>query len=344
MEMTYLGATGVRVSRLCLGTMMFGSWGNPDRTEARSIIDRSIEAGVNFIDTADVYSEGQAEEIVGDAISGRRDTLFVATKFGYPRGTDQDKRGTSHRWIVRAVEESLRRLRTDYIDLYQIHRFDPRTDIAETLFSLTELVRQGKIRYFGSSMFSSDRIVEAQWAAAQRGLRSPSCEQAWYSLFAREPERFVLPTCERYGMGVLAFSPLDGGFLSGRYRQPTDLRTENRISGFMSYLHGAFDAEDDINRRKLALVTELAAIAAEANVTLAQLSIAALLAHPALTSVIIGPRTLEQLQGLLPTGDLRLLPETLEKIDALVPPGSMLSLPIHKTLLDRRVNRLNGLS
>lgn len=335
MEIKYLGQTGVRVSRLCLGTMMFGSWGNRDRGETARVFDRAIDAGINFIDTADVYGAGDTEEIVGEMIKGRRDQLFVATKFGYPRGEDLDRRGASHRWITKAVDASLHRLGIDCIDLYQLHRFDPHTALEETLFSLTELVRQGKIRYFGSSMFAPDRIVEAQWTAERHNLRPLSCEQTWYSIFAREAERFVLPACARHGMGVITFSPLDGGFLSGRYRTAADLAGENRISGFMSYLHGSFDAEDEMNRRKLALVGQLDALAQEAGITLAQLSLGFILAHPAITSVIVGPRTLDQLEGLLPAGEIRLEAAILEKIDALVPPGSMLSLPLDKTRVER---------
>ena len=325
MQLRTLGATGVKVSPLCLGAMMLGPMGNPDQDACVRIIHRALDAGVNFIDTADIYSRGESETIVGKAVKGRRDDLVVATKFFLPMGEDPNQRGGSRRWIVRAVEDSLRRLQVDHIDLYQMHRFDVDTDIEEVLFTLTELVRQGKIRTFGSSMFSSDRIVEAQWTAERRGLLRFRCEQPWYSIFVRDIERSILPTCERYGMGVITWSPLDGGFLSGKYRGTEDLTPETRVAQFSQMLRGGFDPKEDFIQRKLALIPALEAIAQDEGLTLAQLAVAFTLEHRAVTASIIGPRTLDQLEGLLPAGEARLSPEALDRIDALVPPGTVLN-------------------
>jgi len=329
MELRTLGATGMRVSPLCLGAMMFGSMGNPDHDDCARIIHRAIDGGINFIDTADGYSRGESETIVGKAIKGRRDSLIIATKFFSPMGDDPNMRGGSRRWIVRAVEDSLRRLGTDYIDLYQIHRYDAATDIEEVLFTLTELVRQGKIRQFGSSSFPADRIVESQWAAEKMGTLRFRCEQPGYSILVRDVERFVLPACQRYGMGAITFSPLDGGFLSGKYRGPQDLAGDNRIAYFGRMMRGTFDPDADWIRRKLVIVAELRKLAEEIGITIAQLAVAFVIQHPAVTAAIIGPRTMEQLEGLLPAADVTLSAETLDRIDALVPPGTSLNPSFH---------------
>ena len=323
--MRVLGETGMRVSSLCLGTMMFGPMGNPDGDECVRIIHRALDAGINFIDTADVYSRGTSEEIVGRAIKDRREHVVLATKFWNVMGDDPNQRGGSRRWIVQAVEDSLRRLGVDHIDLYQMHRFDAATAMDEVLFTLTELVRQGKIRSFGSSQFPADRIVEAQWTADRRGHQPFRCEQSSYSIFGRDIERFVLPACQRYGMGMIVWSPLDGGFLSGRYRGPEDFTDDSRISRFGKMFHGGFDPHAAVIQRKLELVGELAKLADAAGVTLAQLAIAFTTEHPAVTSSIIGPSTMEHLETILPAGDLKLSAETLDRIDALVPPGSSLN-------------------
>ena len=325
MELRTLGATGIRVSPLCLGAMMFGSIGNTDHDDCVRIIHRAIDGGINFIDTADGYSRGESETIVGKAIKGRRDSLVIATKFYAAMGDDPNMRGGSRRWIVRAVEDSLRRLGTDHIDLYQMHRYDDGTDIEEVLFTLTDLVRQGKIRQFGCSSFPADRIVESHWIAEKRGTQRFRCDQPGYSIFVRDIERFVLPACRRYGMGVITFSPLDGGFLSGRYRGPEDLAGDNRIAYFGRLMRGSFDPQAAFIRRKLDIVAELVKLADEVGVTIAQLAVAFVLQHPAVTAAIIGPRTMEQLESLLPAGDLKLSAETLDRIDALVPPGTSLN-------------------
>ncbi|HJQ16226.1 MAG TPA: aldo/keto reductase [Allosphingosinicella sp.] len=325
MDQRILGATGMSVSPLCLGAMMFGAMGNADHDECVRIIHRAIDAGINFIDTADLYSYGESEEIVAKAIKGRRDDLIVATKFYLPMSENPNHRGGSRKWIVRAVEDSLRRLGTDYVDLYQIHRFDTTTDLEEILFSLTELVRQGKVRSFGSSMFPADRIVEAQWTAEKRALLRFRCEQPWYSIFARDIERFVLPACQRYGMGVITWSPLDGGFLSGKYRGPQDFTDDSRIVKFAKRFRGSFDPQEQYIRRKLEIVEQLHPLAEEAGLTLAQLAVAFTLEHPGVTSSIIGPRTMDQLESLLPAAEARLAEDILDRIDALVPPGSTLN-------------------
>lgn len=328
MEMRTLGGTGMKVSPVCLGTMMFGALGNPDHDDCLRIIHRALDGGINFIDTADGYSTGESETIVGKAIKGRRDSLIIATKFFGPMGDDANMRGASRRWIVQEVESSLRRLGVDYIDLYQLHRFDVDTDIEEVLFTLTDLVRQGKIRQFGSSSFPADRIVEAQWVAERRGTMRFRSEQPGYSILNRDVERFVLPACLRYGMGAITFSPLDGGFLTDRYRVPADLRGENRIAYFSKRIRGSFDPEAEWVRRKLDAVANLLKLADASGLSLAQMAIAFVMEHPAVTSVIIGPRTMEQLESLLPAAGLSLEDEVLDAIDAIVPPGTSLN-PSH---------------
>jgi len=326
MDFRTLGATGIKVSPLCLGAMMFGAVGNPDHEDCVRIVHRAIDAGINFIDTADAYSRGESEEIAGKAIRGRRDSLVIATKF-YTKmsDTDPNMRGASRRWIVREVENSLRRLGTDYIDLYQLHRFDIDTDMEEVLFTLTDLVRAGKIRQFGSSSLPADRIVESHWIAQRRGTMRLRSEQPPYSIFNRDVERFVLPACERYGMGVLSYSPLDGGFLAGKYRAPEDFAaTNNRIARFARFSRGSFDPHADFIRRKIALVGELRKISDELGVGIAELAVAFVIQHPAITAAIIGPRTMQHLESVLGGVDLELCAETLDRIDALCPPGTML--------------------
>src|SRR5271165_571632 len=222
MEQRRLGRTGVSVSKLCLGAMMFGDWGNKDHEDSIRIIHRALDAGINFIDTADIYSQGESEVIVGKALAGRRDDVVLATKAWGPMGDDANQRGVSRRWIIREVESSLKRLGTDWIDLYQIHRYEPGVDIEETLGGLTDLVQQGKVRYIGSSVFPPSAVVQAQWAAHDRGLQRYVCEQPPYSMLARGIEVDVLPTCQRYGMGVIPWSPLSGGWLSGKWRKNAD--------------------------------------------------------------------------------------------------------------------------
>jgi aryl-alcohol dehydrogenase-like predicted oxidoreductase len=318
MEHRDLGRTGVSVSKFCLGAMMFGAWGNPDHEASIRIIHGALDAGVNFIDTADVYGQGESEEIVGKALSGgRRDNVVLATKFHNPMGDDPNQQGNSRRWITRAVEDSLRRLGTDWIDLYQVHRPDPRTDVEETLGALTDLVQQGKVRYIGGSTYPASAIVDAQWVARDRGLQRFVTEQPPYSILVRAVEADVLPTCARYGMGVMSYSPLTGGWLSGRWRKDTGQQSSSRAGR----LPERFDLAHPANQRKLDAVEELARLADDAGLTLVQLAIAFVLRHPGITAALIGPRTMEQLEGQLAAVDVVLDDALLDRVDDIVPPG-----------------------
>src|SRR5918995_6490560 len=289
MELRPLGHTGVKVSPLCLGAMMFGAWGETDHDESIGIIHAALDAGINFIDTADVYSRGESEEIVGKALSGgRRDNVILATKVHGTMGDDPNQFGNSRRWIVAEVENSLRRLGTDWIDLYQIHRPELDTDIDETLGALTDLVRAGKVRYIGSSTFPTSQIVEAQWVAERRGRERFVCEQPPYSLLVRGVEADVLPTCRRYGMGVIPWSPLAAGWLSGRWRKGADDLTSRRAA----MLPKRYDLSLPENQRKLDAADALGRLADEAGMTLIEMALAFVIRHPAVTAAIIGPRTM----------------------------------------------------
>ncbi|WP_432950891.1 aldo/keto reductase [Kribbella sp. CA-253562] len=317
MDYRPLGRTGITVSELCLGAMMFGAAGNPDHDDSIRIIHRALDAGINFVDTADIYSAGESEEIVGKALAGRRDDVVLATKVGLPFDNDPNHRGASRRWIIESVDRSLRRLGTDWIDLYQIHRLDPDVDIDETLGALTDLVRQGKIRAFGASTVPASEIVEAQWTAERRGRERFRTEQPPYSLLARAIENDVLPTCLRYGMGVLTYSPLAMGWLSGRYRTNQAVPESARAQRFPA----RWDLSLEVNQRKLAAADALATLAEDAGLTLIELAIAFVVRHPAVTSAIIGPRTLEHLESQLPAADVELSTQVLDRIDEIVPPG-----------------------
>ncbi|WP_306204180.1 aldo/keto reductase [Actinoplanes sp. RD1] len=317
-----LGRTGVRVSPLCLGTMMFGAWGNPDHDESIRIMHAALDAGINFVDTADLYSHGESEEIVGKALAGRRDDVVLATKFHHPAGDDVNMRGNSRRWIMRAVEDSLRRLGTDHLDLYQVHRPDPETDIDETLGALTDLVRQGKIRYFGTSTFPAHQIVQAQWTAERRRRERFVTEQPPYSILARGIEADVLPVAQEYGLGVMTWSPLNGGWLSGKFRKGADPGS-NRAKG--SWLPEKYDIGDPRNAAKLEAADALGKLADEAGLSLVHLAIGFVLAHPGVTAPIIGPRTMAQLESQLGAADVRLSGDVLDRIDEIVPPGRNLS-------------------
>jgi aryl-alcohol dehydrogenase-like predicted oxidoreductase len=317
MQPRSLGATGVRVSPLCLGAMMFGEWGNPDHDESIRIIHRALDAGINFIDTADVYSRGESEEIVGKALKGKRDNVVLATKVHGEMGDDPNEFGNTRRWIMREVENSLRRLNTDWIDLYQIHRPEEDTDIDETLGALSDLIHQGKVRYIGSSTFPPSQIVEAQWVAQRRNRERFVSEQPPYSLLVRQVEADVLPTCRRYGMGVIPWAPLASGWLSGRWRKGQDPPQSTRANR----LPQRYDLSIPANQRKLDAVEELAKLAEQAGLSLIHLAIAFVLRHPAVTAPIIGPRTMEQLESQLGAADVELSDEILDRIDEIVPPG-----------------------
>jgi aryl-alcohol dehydrogenase-like predicted oxidoreductase len=314
-----LGRTGVRVSELCLGAMMLGWWGEPQEAESAKLIHRALDAGINFIDTADVYSCGQSEELVGAILakSGVRDQVVLATKVNGAMGQGVNEQGNSRRWIMREVDNSLRRLQTDWIDLYQVHRPDPLTDIEETLGALTDLVRSGKVRAIGSSTFPAPQIIEAQWAAQRRGLERFTCEQPPYSVLVRGIEAEVLPACQRYGMGVITWSPLAGGWLTGQYRAGREVPSSRRAM----MLPGRYDMALAANQRKLEAAEQIALLAAEAGLSLIELALAFALRHPAVTSVIIGPRTMEHLDSQLPAADVTLPDDVLDRIDEIVPPG-----------------------
>jgi aryl-alcohol dehydrogenase-like predicted oxidoreductase len=316
MDYRPLGRTGVQVSKLCLGTMMFGAWGNADHDDSARVIHAALDAGVNVVDTADVYSAGESEEIVGKALKGRRDDVVLATKFFMPMGEDRNQRGGSRRWIIKAVEDSLRRLGTDWIDLYQVHRPDPAVDVEETLGALTDLVQQGKVRYIGSSSYSGSEIVEAQWTARERRLERFRTEQPPYSLLTRSIELDVLPTAQRHGMGILTYSPLSGGWLSGSWSADSSPTSPAR-----QRLAARFDMSLPENQRKLEAVEALARVADDAGLSMIALAIAFVVNHPGVTSAIIGPRTMEQLESQLPGADAVLDAATLDRIDEIVKPG-----------------------
>jgi aryl-alcohol dehydrogenase-like predicted oxidoreductase len=323
MELRPLGRTGVQVSKLCLGTMMFGAWGNTDHDDSIRIIHRALDAGINFVDTADVYSAGESEEILGKAIRtppSRRDDIVLATKVYSPMGEDPNRRGISRRWIIAEVENSLRRLATDWIDLYQIHRPDPNTDIDETLAALTDLVQQGKVRYIGSSSLSAGQIVEAQWVARDRRLERFRTEQPPYSLLVRGIELDVLPTAARHGMGILTYSPLAGGWLSGRWTADAAPTSPAR-----KRLAARYDMSLPENQRKLEATQALGEVADDAGLSLIELAIAFVVNHPAVTSAIIGPRTVEQLDSQLTAADVVLDAAVLDRIDDIVRPGVTLN-------------------
>ena len=318
MDYHALGRTGIKVSPLCLGAMMFGAWGNPDHHDSIRIIHRALDAGINFIDTADVYSAGESEIIVGQALTTvDRSRVVLATKVHAPMSDDPNAQGNSRRWIIAECENSLRRLDTDYIDLYQIHRPDESVDIDETLGALSDLVHAGKIRSFGSSTFPAEQIVQAQWVAERRGRERFMTEQPPYSILVRGVERDVLPVAQSFGMGVIPWSPLAGGWLSGRFGEGKE-NTSNRASR----VPGRYDLGIPANQRKLEIVTELAAVATEAGVTMIELALAFVLEHPAISAAIIGPRTMEQLESQVTAPDIRLDAAVLDRIDELVPPGT----------------------
>jgi aryl-alcohol dehydrogenase-like predicted oxidoreductase len=327
MEYRPLGRTGVSVSQMCLGAMMFGAFGNSDHDDAVKIIHRALDAGINFIDTADGYSAGESEEILGKALGeGRRESVVLAVKFGVPFGdSDPNHRGASRRWITEAVEGSLCRLGTDWIDLYQVGVPDPNTDIDETLGALTDLVRAGKIRSFGASKVPASQIVEAQWTAERRGRERFRTEQPPYSMLTRAIEHDVLPTCLRHGMGVLAYSPLASGWLSGAYRKGRDISGPGSAARLQRFPE-RFDVSHPSNAAKLDAADALGALADEAGITLIQMAVAFATRHPAVTSTIIGPRTVEHLDAYLAADGVELSGDLLDRIDQIVAPGVTINM------------------
>ncbi|MBO1737213.1 aldo/keto reductase [Leifsonia sp. TF02-11] len=304
-----LGRTGIQVSPFALGAMMFSSFGNSDQADVDRMVARALDAGINLVDTADAY--GDSEEMVGHAIKGRRDDVVLASKFARPIGDDPNHRGGSRRWIMTAVENSLRRLGTDHLDLYQMHRPDPATDIEETLSALTDLVRSGKVCAIGSSDMPASEIVEAQWTAERRGLERFRVEQPHYSLLDRAIEREVLPTAQKYGMGTVIWSPLASGMLTGRVRrgQESDLRRTQMFAALR-------------DERRIDAVERFIPLAEEAGLSLTHLALAFVIAHPGVTAALIGPRTMDQLDDLLGAANVQLTDDLLDRIDAIVPPGT----------------------
>ncbi|MEU8243571.1 aldo/keto reductase [Actinoplanes missouriensis] len=316
MQYRTLGRTGVQVSTLVLGAMNFGKIGNTTQAEATAIVDAALAAGINMIDTADMYGTGDSEEMVGKAIAGRRDDIVLATKAAMPMSDERNHQGSSRRWLTTALDNSLRRLGVDHVDLYQVHRWDPRTSDEETLSALTDLQRAGKIRYFGSSTFPAYRIVQAQWASTTNHLSRYVTEQPSYSILQRGIEAHVLPATQEYGMGVLAWSPLASGWLSGAVRAGREITTHRS-----AVLPGRFDLTAPANQARLAAVEQLAELADDAGLTLIQLALGFVTAHPAVTSAIIGPRTLDHLHSQLAAADTTLPTDVLDAIDRIVAPG-----------------------
>ena len=321
MEMRLLGGTGVSVSKFCFGAGMFGYFGNPDEAQCTRMVDRALDAGINYFDTSDVYSHGESETILGKALKGKRQDLILATKFSLPMDENPNHRGNSRRWIMQEIEHSLRRLNTDYIDLYQVHRPDVTVNVDETLGALSDLIHQGKVRMIGTSTFPAEQIVEAQWCAERRNRERFWTEQPPYSIFARRIETDILPTCQRYDMGVVVWSPLSQGWLTGKWRhgqKPNDTQRQN----LQPHL---FEMDRKDNRRKLDLVDKLELVAGNAGVSIMHMALAFVCAHPAVTSAIIGPRTPEQLEGLLEGAEVELGDDILDAIDEIVPPGTNVS-------------------
>jgi len=322
-EYRVLGATGITVSTFALGTMMFGTWGNPDVAECTAMVDRALDAGINFFDTADVYDFGRSEEILGAALAGRRDDVVLATKCFNQMGADGNRRGGSRRWVTRACEDSLRRLGTDRIDLYQLHRLDETADLEDTLGAMTDLVRQGKVREVGTSTFPAWALAAAQEVSARRKLAPISTEQPPYSVLARGVEADVLPVCASHRMGVLVWAPLNGGWLTGKYRGAAVPAPSSRAGREPEH----FDFGGPAHTAKVAAVEALATLAAEAGLRLIDLAHAFVLEHPAVTSAIIGPRTPAQLDDVLAGAGVRLTRDVLDGIDAIVAPGTNLHGP-----------------
>ncbi|BAN04526.1 aldo/keto reductase [Ilumatobacter coccineus] len=320
MEHRPLGRTGMHVSRFGLGTMVLGAWGNTDMAACHRIINQAIDGGVNLVDTADVYGAGENETIVGAAIAGRRDDVVLCTKFHHPVGDhdDPNRRGNSRRWIMTAIDDSLRRLGVDHIDLYQVHRPDPDTAIDETVDALTDLVRAGKIRAWGTSTFPADEIVEAQWAASRRGAVGPHTEQPPYSILCRGIEREVLPAVRRHGMGTLVWSPLSGGWLTGKYRRDQAAPAGSRADTNPDHFDGS-------NEAKFTAVEALQQIADDAGLPLTHMALAFVVQHPGVTCALIGPRTEEQLADLLGAADVVLDDDVLDAIDTVVAPGTTIN-------------------
>ena len=329
MERRNLGRSDLKVSRLCLGAMMFGVWGNQDHDACVRIIHRALDAGISFIDTANNYSEGESEIIVGKALRDRREKAVLATKVWAPVGPGSTESGLSRAAILAQVEKSLTRLGTDVIDLYQIHRPDPTVPWEETLSALTDLVRSGKVRTIGCSTSHKEgagpwekrlpawEIVETLWLSERRGFERWASLQPPYSILRRVMEVEHFPMSLRHGIGNIVWSPLEGGWLTGKYRKgranPLDSPRSEKWVG---------DLAKPVFQRRIEIVEELVQIAEARRVSLARFAVAWTLLHPAVTCAIIGPRTMEQLEDLLGAPELAISDEERARIDALVPPGT----------------------
>jgi aryl-alcohol dehydrogenase-like predicted oxidoreductase len=329
-EYRQLGDTDVRVSEYGLGTWMFGWEGNRNAGECTAMVHAALDAGINLIDTADAYSSGEAETIVGAAIAGRRTEIVLASKVGYPIAGQEGSGGLSRQWIMRGVEGSLRRLRTDHVDVYFLHRPDPSTPLEESLAALDDLVRSGKARLAGCSTFPAWEIAEGRCITSAGGLTPLRCEQPPYSIFVRSAERDVFPVARRYGMGIMAWSPLAGGWLTGKYRDgatPAGSRAARgrEFDPENPRLVERYDLAATSNRAKTRAVDRLADLAAEAGLRLTGLALAFAASHPAVSSVLIGPRTLPQLEELLALTGSALDDSVLDRIDEIVPPGTVLN-------------------
>lgn len=318
MDYRPLGRTGIRVSPLCLGAMMFGGKTSP--ADSAAIIDRALDAGINFIDTANVYNQGRSEEAVGEALqrNGRRSQVILATKVHGRMGDDPNAMGNTRRHIIEQCEASLRRLKTDWIDLYQVHRPQPDVPIDETLRALDDLVRSGKVRYIGSSTFAAWQLVESLWVAKEYGLERFVCEQPPYNLLDRRIERELLPMAQSYGFGIIPWSPLAGGLLTGKYRRnappPEDSRYAN-LDANPLYRRRMNDAIWDV-------IEPLESLAREKGTTISRLALAWCIHQPGVTSPIIGPRTMEQLEDNLGALEVTITDEDRKAIDRIIPPGT----------------------
>lgn len=340
MERRYFGATGMSVSTQCLGAMMFGAAGNTDDDECIAMVHRALDAGINFIDTADGYSGGHSEEVVGKALQGERDNIVVATKVYFPMGKDPNQMGGSRRWIIKEVENSLRRLGTEWIDIYQLHRRDPNVDLEESLSAMDQLVRDGKVRYVGMSASAGASIAEARHITDARNLTHVRSEQSLYNIFNRSVEREVLPTCERYGIGTLTYGPLNGGWLAGKYRRDQAIPEDSRAArtGGNPRSGARWNMERAEAQRKFEALDQLDELSNQAGIPLTHLAMGFVTEHPAVTSAIIGPRTPAQLEDAIAAADVRLSADVLNRIDEIVPVAQDLD-PLDTTRVEPHLSK-----
>jgi aryl-alcohol dehydrogenase-like predicted oxidoreductase len=311
-EYRSLGHSGLRVSVVALGAASFGR--QCDAATSATIVDRALELGVNFVDTADVYGDGVSEEYVGRALARRRQDVVLATKFSHPTGPGPLAAGGSRRYVLQAVQASLRRLRVDYLDLYQIHSWDPTTPLEETLRALDDLVRQGAVRYVGCSNFRAWQVVEGQWLARTEHLSPLISLQVPYHLLDRSVEAALVPACQRYGVGLLPYFPLAGGFLSGRFRAGQGLPADARLAS--ARLWGEALAGQVLTETNFAKLAVLERFAAERGRSVRELALAWLAAQPQVSSVLAGATRPEQVVENVRAFDWRLAADDLAQLDA----------------------------